>query len=379
MKEMRILLTGGGTGGHIYPLVAVAETLIKISPPNLRLKIYYLGPNHPLNEEFRKRGIRVYNLASSKLRRYFSLENFLDVPKFFLSICQALFRLYFLMPDVVFSKGGPGALAVILAAKFYLIPIIIHESDSNPGLTNRLSAKFAARIGIAFAGAAEYFPPTKTAFLGNPLRLGLLTGEKIDIAQAKRRINFDPREPLILILGGSQGSAAINFFVLDNLEVLLKLGQIYHQTGEKNFAEARQLSENILKNLGENYERRYRITPILDTDGIKDALLAADLVLSRAGAGAIYEIAAFGKPSILVPLNNAANDHQKKNAYEYASTGAAIVIEESNFKLNIVLVQLKKILEDKEQYQSMAEAARAFFKPQAAEIIAREILKLGGM
>ena len=369
----RIILTGGGTGGHIYPLLAVAEEIKKISEDSVEL--IYFGPNHPLNDEFEELDIKIYSLASSKLRRYVALENFLDVPKFFISVIQAFWRLYFLMPDIVFSKGGPGAFAVILAAKFYMIPVVIHESDSIPGLTNRLSAAFAKRIAIAFNKASEYFPPEKTAFVGNPIRSKLFK-DWSDQKSAKLSLDFKPEEPVIFVLGGSQGSEKINNFILDNLEIFLQDFQIYHQTGSNNFGNVEELAKAFFKTAPERLQNRYRFKSYFSLEELKIAYNAADIVISRAGSGAIYEIAAFEKPAILIPLASAANDHQKINAYIYAKAGAAEVIEESNLKPNLLVVQIKEIIKNTEKKQSMSEAAKNFAKPEAAKMIGEEILKL---
>lgn len=377
-SQKRILLTGGGTGGHVCPLLAVADSIIKLTKLG-DVEMFYAGPKNPLNAEFSDKGIKVYNIASSKLRRYFDLKNFLDVPKFFFSLFQAFFILYRLMPDVVFSKGGPGAFPVTLAARFYFIPVIIHESDAIPGLTTRLSAVFAKRIGISFKKASEFFPPKKTALVGNPVRSEILNGVGIDSRQAKTYLGFNPDEPLVLVLGGSQGAAQLNTFILNNLEELLGEVQIYHQTGPNNEKEVEAVAKNILNALSETKRSRYKLIGFLGLSDLKQALSAADVVFSRAGAGGIFEIAAFGKPSILVPLGGSANDHQLYNAYDYAENGAAIVVEEGNFKINIILTQIREILRDARKRQEMSSAAKSFSKPNAAEVIAQEILKLAGI
>ncbi|TSA45484.1 UDP-N-acetylglucosamine--N-acetylmuramyl-(pentapeptide) pyrophosphoryl-undecaprenol N-acetylglucosamine transferase [bacterium] len=370
----RILLTGGVTGGHIAPLLAVADELKKVNFADI--EIHYIGPKTPLNQEFLNRDIPVYRIALSKLRRYFSFANFVDIPKFVWSIFQALFRLYILMPDVVFSKGGPGAFAVVLAARFYFIPVIIHESDSVPGLTNRLSAKFAKRIGIAFETAAKYFNKNKVFISGNPIRAGLLD-EIASIDAAKGNLKFKKDQGLIFIYSGSQGAVRINRFILDNLEVLLKRFQIFHQAGEKNLEEVKSASQEILKDLPNEIRERYHVAGFLDLEKLKMVFEAADAVISRAGSSSIFEIAAFGKPSILVPIPaEVVGDHQVLNAYEYAKTGAAIVIEETNLMPNIVATQIGDILDDKNRYAIMAEAARRFARPEAASIIASEILRV---
>ncbi|MCP6719784.1 MAG: UDP-N-acetylglucosamine--N-acetylmuramyl-(pentapeptide) pyrophosphoryl-undecaprenol N-acetylglucosamine transferase [Patescibacteria group bacterium] len=371
MKK-RILLTGGGTGGHIYPLLAVADEIKRMTQGEV--EILYLGTKHTLNEEFVKRDIQVYRVASSKLRRYFALANFIDIPKFFFSFFQALFRLYFLMPDVIFSKGGPGALAVVLAARFYFIPVIIHESDAVPGLTNKISAIFTKRIFIAFKTAASYFKASKTTLVGNPIRHELFLNRPPDMEGAKARLRFDSKKPLVLFLGGSQGAARLNTFVFDNLEGFLNVTQVFHLVGEGNIKEAQEFVKFFFKDKGD-LQGRYQFAGFLDAERSKIVLTAANVVVSRAGSGAIFEVASFGKPSILIPLPEAASDHQRINAYEYARGGAAVVIEETNFTFNVVRIQIENLLKDAEAVRRMSEAARNFAKPEAAEIIARQIVE----
>ena len=371
MKK-RILLTGGGTGGHIYPLLAVADEIKRMTQGGVEL--LYLGIKHILNEEFVRRDIRVHRITSSKLRRYFALANFIDVPKFFFGFFQALFRLYFLMPDVVFSKGGPGALAVVLAARFYFIPVMIHESDSVPGLTNKISAIFSKRIFIAFKTAVSYFKISKTVLVGNPIRHELFLNRPPDAAGAKALLKFNSKEPLVVFMGGSQGAIRLNTFVFDTLEGFLSIVQIFHLVGEENVKNTEEFVKFFFKNK-ENLRSRYQFAGFLDAERFKVLLTAADVVVSRAGSGAISEIASFGKPSILIPLRGAAGDHQRINAYEYAREGGAVVIEEANFTFNIVRIQIENLLKDTEAVRRMSEAARNFAKPEAAEIIARQIVE----
>lgn len=360
----RILLTGGGTGGHWYPLLSVVDEIRKIDP---RVEIFYAGPRGSHRVLFEEKNITCYTIAGSKIRRYAALGNLIDVPKFFWSILQAWWRLYFLMPDVVFSKGGPGSFPVILAAKFYFIPVLMHESDSVPSLNSRLAAPFANRIAISFNSAGNYFSKNKTAFTGNPVRGDLfkvLPGTKA----AKKQLGFDSEKPLIFILGGSQGSTRINDFVADLVPKLVKFTQVFHQTGENNL-------KVVLKIIGEQ-PTGYKAEGYLDLTGMQLALSAADLVVSRAGAGAIYEIAAFHKPSILLPLSDAANNHQRNNAYEYAETGAAEVLEESNLVEHLFLNSVERLITNKEKLGEMGEKAKNFYKPEAATVLAKELLNL---
>lgn len=376
--QLRVALTGGGSGGHIYPLLAVAEALQKsAAEKRIFADIRYFGPNDSYAKVLEAAGLRIHSIAAGKIRRYFSILNLLDVPKFFAGFFQALWKLFFFMPDAVFSKGGPGALPVVLAAWFYRIPVIIHESDAQPGLTNLISAPFAKRIATSFERAAAYFRPSKTACVGSPIRKSLL-GARTTEEQAKEELGFKPDQPLLLILGGSQGSQKINELIVFILKDLMGVTQILHQTGAKNFNEIKKLSQAVIIGVPAAAElaHRYEIVPYLEQN-MNAALSAADLVVARAGSS-IFEIAAFGKPSVLIPLSGSANDHQKTNAYEFSKSGASIVIEEANLVPGILLQQIRDTLKNPELLKKMGLAAAKLFKPQAAEIIVEEILRLAG-
>lgn len=373
----KILLTGGGSGGHVYPLLAVAEVLEKLSSDQgLDSKLYYVGPKDAYTKTLSEKGIDVRNIPAGKLRRYLSALNILDIPKLIFGLIAALWTVFWIMPDVIFSKGGTGALAVVVAGWFYRIPIVIHESDVTPGLTNLLSARFASRIALSFERALQYFNPKKSAWIGTPIRKELLI-ERPTPEAAKEHLGFNPKEPLMLILGGSQGSERINQFILENLESLVHETQVLHQTGTANYEEAERLSRAALANvpLKTVAMKRYQAVPYF-VGNLKMALAAADLVVARAGSGTITEIAAFGNPAILIPLKEAANDHQRTNAYEFARAGAAVVIEEENLLPAIFLRQVKSILEDTALRQKMSLVSSKFFKAGAAEVIAQEILRL---
>ena len=370
MKKIRILLTAGGTGGHIYPILAIAGQLrILAVQKGIDLDLRYFGVPGPYQDILESNGIKVSKILSSKLRRYFDLKNFLDAPKFIFGFFQALFKIFWFMPDAVF------ALAVVRASRFYRLPIIIHESDAVPGLTNRLSARSAKIIFTAFKKVAQYFPPEKIILVGNPVRANIL--ENIpDQESAKKAFGFNPAEPVILVIGGSQGALRINNFISDNLGEILDSVQVIHQAGTANFPEVKKETDFLLRPLGDFYKNRYYLVGYLEgVKELREALAAADVVFSRAGAGAIFEIAAFSKPAILIPLEEAAGDHQRINAYEYAETGAAIVIEEANLKPAIFSLQVQKILAEPELKTKMSQAAKNFSKPEAAKIIAEEILK----
>lgn len=371
MKKIRVLLTGGGSGGHIYPLIAVARKLKdQAAQNNLILNLRYFGDAGWYQPLFEGEGIKVRHIASAKLRRYFSILNFLDFFKFVWSIPQALFKIFWFMPDVVFGKGGAGSLVILYVCRFYRIPVIIHESDSIPSLTTRKTEKFSKIVELAFASATKYLENKNAVkVVGNPIREDVVPQTKEETpearAAAKQTLGFQPQEPLILVLGGSQGSETINNFISENLKDFTSKYQLLHQTGMDNF-------KNFI---GKEIKGRYHPVPFLQRD-LKTALIGSDIVISRSGAGAIFEVAASGKPSILIPLENSAANHQAENAFQYEDAGACVVIEEENLFSDLVLKQIEIILNNPENLKKMQESAKNFYKPQAAEIIATDILNL---
>lgn len=385
---IRILFTGGGTGGHIYPILAVAEKLkAEALSRKINADFFYLGAAGDFEALIGESGIKVYKIVSSKIRRYFDLGNIFDIPKFFISVFQAFWRVFWIMPDVLFSKGGSGSLPVVLAARFYRIPVVAHESDSAPGLANIAASKFAQRIGISFASAYNEFVSKysgrkkeiiakRIALIGNPVREFLFGNcDKQRQGEIKKNLGFDFSRPLILVIGGSQGSTRINDFILNGLDEIIGAGyQVYHQTGINNYGGFAKEIGLLIQKFPKEQKNFYKPTAYFENN-IKDAYCAADLIISRSGSGSIFEIAASGKPSILIPLEESANGHQKKNAYEYAATGAAAVIEESNLKPNIAVNEIKKILSDADTVEKMSAAAKKFSRPDAAKILAEEIIK----
>ena len=374
MKQIRVVLAGGGSGGHTYPLVAVAESLRRFaSESGMELSLSYLGPNDQWSTLLAGYGIKVRHLMAAKMRRYVSILNLVDIPKFFISILQAFWTLFWTMPDAILSKGGPGALPVVLAGWFYRIPIVIHESDAVPGLTNRISAWFADRVTVSFDRALAYFNPRKSLWTGHPIRNEILS-DNLSVVAARETFHCTGEQPLLVVLGGSQGSRRINEFLVVILKDLIQSAQILHQTGTNGFEETNKLSATALADPSYSSEMRsrYHSVAYLDDPGMKAALIAADLVMARAGSN-IFEIAAFGKPAVLIPLAEAANDHQRANAYEFAKSGGAIIIEEENLLPEIVLAQLQHLLKNPDRMNQMAVGSGKFFKQGGAEAVAREV------
>ena len=370
---LKILFTGGGTGGHTYPIIAVARELQSLAQKNnIAVELSFAGPSNANAVIIRQEGIKTYWVPTGKLRRYAAWQTVGDVIKASFGFFYALFLVWWLMPDAIFAKGGFGSLAVGLAGRIYGIPMLVHDSDSVPGLTTRLLGKIASRVAISFPGAASFFAAKKTVLLGNPIRQSLLGGSK---QEAKTAFKLKGDRPLIFVTGGSQGSQHINEIVSASLEELLKTYEIIHQVGPNN-------EETFTKNLKEIYgieaasQPYYHVKGYLDEQEEASVFAVCDMVVARAGAGNIYEIAAAGKPSILIPLAQAASDHQRENAFFYARTGAALVIEEANLTPHILINEIKGIGESKNRSSEMAKAAKAFAKLDAAAKIAQGLLEL---
>jgi UDP-N-acetylglucosamine--N-acetylmuramyl-(pentapeptide) pyrophosphoryl-undecaprenol N-acetylglucosamine transferase len=377
MRKLRIALSGGGTGGHIYPLIAVATELqILAAKERLEIDMRYFGSGKQYRGVLEENGIATTPVMESKIRRYFDLRNLIDVPKFAISFLQALWGLFWFMPDIVFSKGGPGAMAIVLSAAFYGIPVYIHESDSRPSFTSLSAARFAKKIFVAFKEAALFFSPTdasKIIFSGNPLRRQLFTNLMAPDS-AKTFLGFNRSLPLVVVMGGSQGSTRINDFVLLSLPRLLKKYQVLHQVGDNNYEDYKREAAPILSSLPYDEQKRYRFIPFFESE-LKEAISASDLVVSRSGS-ALFEIAAFGKPSILIPLPESASNHQEENAKVYAEAGACDIMEENEFSPEAFLTKIESILDNPPVFEQMASRARQFSKQDAALIISQEIVKL---
>lgn len=366
---MKILFTGGGTGGHVFPIVAIAREIRRIYTKK-DLEFYYLGPKDEFGlimlgqEDF-----KIKTIISGKIRRYFSYQNFIDILfKIPFGFLQSIFLILMIRPQLIFSKGGSGSISVTYCARFLRIPVFLHESDIVPGLANRVTSKWAKRIFVSFP-KTEYFDPTKTILVGNPIKKELLEGDK---KAAGDLFDLSFQKPIILFLGGSQGAEALNDFVLNILNDFLKEFELIHVCGRNNLEEVEAEAQVVIN---KDLVKYYHPLGFLDEEKLKHAYKVADFIVSRSGSGSIFEIAASGKPSILVPLPSAAANHQAKNAYVYSETGAALVVEQDNLTRNFFLDKIHYIFLHPDKLEKMSEAALRFSKPLAGKAIAREILE----
>lgn len=369
---MRILFTGGGTGGHFYPIIAVAQKLNKILEAEkiANVELYYMS-TEPYNEKLLyDNKITFKKITAGKLRTYFSLENFTDVFKTGWGTLRVLFEMFSLYPDVVFSKGGFASFPSLVAARFFRIPVIIHESDSVPGRVNAWAGKFAYKVAISYPEAAEYFPKNRTALTGNPIREEVLRPSGKD---AFKELSLEPRVPVLLVMGGSQGAQKINDQLVTLAPRLIEKYQVIHVTGEANIADVELLVKGLIA--GKSQASRYHIYSYLDNDTMKLAAEAATLIVSRAGSS-IFEIAYWGIPAILVPIANSNGGHQSKNAFAYAREGAAVVIEETNLAPGILMAEIDRLMADDAKREEMKGRAKSFARTDAAEHIAEQIVSV---
>lgn len=369
---MKILFTGGGTGGHFYPIIAVAEALgdlvreRKLVEPDL----IYAAPDPYDREMLYANNIRFVATSAGKLRRYFSIRNFFDFFKTAWGVFTSMLRIFFLYPDVVFGKGGYASFPTLLAAKLFRIPVVIHESDAEPGRVNRWAGKFAVKIAISYPEAASFFPKDKVAFTGNPVRKSALVPARDG---ALDFFKFSPELPVIFITGGSQGAQGLNDGIISALPQLIEKYQIIHQTGVQNLEECAGRAKVAM---GDSiHADRYKPYGYLNDLEMRNAAGAAKLVISRGGS-TIFEIASWGLPSIIVPLPGSAEDHQTKNAFSYARAGACSVIEQANLTPGLLLSEIGRIVGNEQVWHAMGNAARAFARADAAKTIAEALLDI---
>lgn len=378
--KIRVVLTGGGTGGHVFPLLAVADELQALQEKNdFRLELYYIGPiSGPVSFNpmlFEQKGIRVIPITGSSPANTNNLfQKFVSFLQNISGFVQCLWHLWAIMPDAVFSKGGFGAVPVLGVSFLYRIPILIHESDAIPGKVNETSKKIASRIAISFQKSASFFPYERTALIGTPTRKTFFQNQ--DKTNALESFKLTPDTPVVFIYGGSQGAQALNDLVLDLLPRLVEKYQVIHQCGTRNYPTVSQEADFMLKD--NPHKDRYRLFGFINEQQARNAYACAGLIVSRAGSANIFEIAATGTPAILIPFPYAAQDHQRENAYEYASTGAAIVLEEGNIKPNILFDQIQSLIQSDAKRDAMRQAAAGFAKPDAAITVAKELLALSG-
>ncbi len=365
---MRIGLVGGGTGGHFYPLMAVAEVL---KEHEHRPELYYFGPSPHDREALESHGINYRYCPAGKLRRYVSIQNFFDLFRTFFGVFVAIWKLYLIYPDVIFSKGGYTSVPILLAARFLQIPVVIHESDAVAGRANVIIRTYARYIGIAYEEAAAFFPPERTALVGIPMRRALTTPHPDPFTA----LGIPADKPLIYVTGGSSGAERLNNIVLRCLDELLPHYRVFHQTGLAHQDELQLTAQALITDPA--LQQNYYIVGTVPAETVNALLSAASLVITRAGSTTLFEIAHFGKPAIIIPIPEDVSRDQRTNAYAYARSGAATVIEEHNLTEHLLLQEIRSIINSPDTVAAMRAATQAWNRPHAAEKIAATLIQIG--
>lgn len=371
---MKIVFTGGGTGGHFYPIIAVAEAVREVVKERklLEPELYFFAPK-PFDERaLYENGITFISTPSGKLRKYFAIANAIDMVKLGWGVVQTWFELYRLFPDVIFSKGGYGSMPTLIVARSLGIPVFVHDSDAVPGQATLFGAKFAKKIAISYEEAFEEFPQSlrsKIALTGNPVRRDVREPAR---EGSKEFLGLEEGTPTILILGGSLGAEKINNTVLEALPQLVESYQIVHQTGRDHIRSVADTSRVILENNPRRY--RYKTYDYLSPLALKMAAGAADVVISRAGSGSIAEVASWKKPSILIPIPESVSRDQRSNAFAYARAGGAVVLEQQNLVPNLLVSELARLFKDPKVMKDMSKAAGEFTKGDAAHVLASALV-----
>lgn len=327
----RIILTGGGTAGHVTPNIALLPKLQEMG-----FDIHYIGSYNGIEKELIEPfGIPYHGISSGKLRRYFSLQNFTDPFRVLKGMREARKLIRDLKPDVIFSKGGFVSVPVVLAGKKCKVPVIIHESDMTPGLANKIAIPSATKVCCNFPETLEYLPKDKAVLSGSPIRQELLSGNKI---AAMDLCGFSADKPIILVIGGSLGSVAVNNAVRAALPELLKSFQIVHLCGKG------KVDESL------NNTKGYKQFEYIKEE-LRDIFAMTDIVISRAGANAICELLALRKPNLLIPLSaNASRGDQILNARSFERQGFSLVLEEEEVTKDTLLEAVQNLYDNRNTF-----------------------------
>jgi UDP-N-acetylglucosamine--N-acetylmuramyl-(pentapeptide) pyrophosphoryl-undecaprenol N-acetylglucosamine transferase len=364
---MKIVITGAG-GGHFYPLLAVVERMRKEAfvQKIIQPDVYFFS-DKPYDEKgLFTHQIKFVQIPAGKLRVYPSLQTVTDIFKTLYGMLVALIKLYGLYPDAIFAKGGYASFPTLFAARLLSIPVIVHESDTVPGRTTKWAGKFASRIALSYPEAAPFYPKGHTALTGQPIRDELLPAEHFE------RTGIEHERPVMLIIGGSQGSKNLNEAILRILPQLLDKYDVVHQVGEANKDDMKQVTDSILKN--HEFKDHYYMDGFIDMAVFYPKV---DFVITRAGS-MMFEIALWQLPMLVVPIPESISRDQRSNAYAMAGRGAATVLEENNLAPTIMLTEISRIMDNKETYLKMAQAGKQFENCRgAASTIARELIRIG--
>lgn len=362
MSKLRVIISGGGTGGHIFPAIAIANAIKERSPG---AEILFVGAKGRMEmEKVPLAGYHIIGLNIAGFQRGSIIQNLMLPFKLMHSLFTAYMLLRQFRPQVAVGVGGYASGPMLRAAAFAGVPIVIQEQNSFAGITNKILAQSARTICVGYEGMEKVFPPSKIVLTGNPVRKEI-TQIKTDKSEAIRHFSLDANKKTILIIGGSLGAKTINQSVQAALERIKESGaQFLWQTGKIYFEDCKKLAEGIPN-----------LSALQFIDRMDAAYTCADIIISRAGALSISELQIIGKPVILVPSPNVAEDHQTHNAMALVNRGAAIMIKDDEAKLNLVGAALD-LLQDENKQRELSQNIRRMAMPDATEKIVDEIMKI---
>ena len=359
MKTIKLIISGGGTGGHIYPALAIAKAIKEM---NLNSSILFVGAKNKMEmEKVPNEGFSIKGLWISGFKRSLSTQNFLIPLKLFVSVIHSFLIIKKFKPNVVIGTGGFASGPILKVAQWLGLPTLIQEQNSYPGITNRILSKNANRICVAYDGMENFFPKCKIRLTGNPIRANLIDSKSYD--GAKLYFDLNPKIKTLVVIGGSLGSKRINELIRSNLDFFKKLNlQVLWQCGSIYY---KQYSEISSKNIF--------IKPFISN--MDKLYAAADFIISRAGAGTISELCCVEKPILLIPSPNVTANHQYYNALALVKEKAALMIEEKeleeNFQKNFSLLVSNESIQ-----KQIKRNLKRLSKPDATQKILNEIIEI---
>lgn len=329
MSKYKIIMTGGGTAGHVTPNLALIPSLEEKG-----FEVEYIGSKDGIEKEIiKKNNIPYYEISSGKLRRYFDFKNFSDPFKVVKGIFEAKKIISKEKPDVIFSKGGFVAVPVVIAASMKKIPVVAHESDITPGLANKLSSPFCDKLCVTFRESLKFIKGNKGVLTGSPIRSEIFKGSKL---RGKKICGFTDDKEILFIMGGSLGSKVINDVIRENLEEILTKFNVIHICGKGNI-DKRYIDKKSYKQFEYVSEE------------LPDLMIASDFIISRAGANSIFEFLALKKPTLLIPLSRkASRGDQILNANSFEKEGYALVMEEEKITTESFMNKLDELVKNRE-------------------------------
>ncbi len=377
---MKILLTGGGTGGHATPIIALTSKIRSYFKNEEKRKIEFLwvGSSNGIEKEIAcKNNIKYAEISTGKFRRYWSFQNVIDFFKIITGFFQSILIIRKFKPDILFSKGGYVGVPPVLAAYFFKIPSLIHESNISLGLANKILLPFVSKIALTFEETKNQIKnkyKNKVIITGNPIREDILGGNR---EEGLRELGFKSNKPTILILGGSQGAIRINEVIIKSLPHLLDKYQIVHLCGDNNYRACGSLL--TITKLKEGYDENYKLYPSVYGSKLADIFACSDLVISRGGLNTLFELALLSKPSIIIPYPYAAANHQEKNAERIAKEGAIELIKESNLNSEMLIKKIDTLMNDSIRLEGLRQKIHQFgqkVNKNASQKIIKELLDL---